>query len=109
MDNKTGVGGQAIAQQGKKDQQKKKPVRVDRVFIITTTLIAFVIYFFFTIGTWVMIDLYHRSTLKRVVRVEKKLDAANKQIKWMRKAFGITVKGRVKDGSRLDRLIKQGE
>ncbi len=93
-------------QQWKENKEKKEAVskKVDRAFIISTVLIAFIIYFFFTASTLIMIDVYHRSTLKRVVRVEKKLDAANKQIKWLRQALGVTVKGKVRDGSRLDKL-----
>lgn len=112
MDVKAGVGSPNTIQQWKKEQEQeqeiKKPViqKVGRAFIIQVALIAFVVYFFFTIGTWVMIDMYHKNTLKRVIRVEKKLDAANKQIKWLRQAFGVTVKGRVKEGSRLDKLVK---
>ena len=92
--------------QWKKEKDKKEAVsrKVDKGFIILTAAILFSIYFTFTVGTWVMIDVYHRSTLKRVIRVEKKLDAANKQIKWLRQALGVTVKGKVRDGSRLDKL-----
>ncbi len=74
--------------------------------IIIAVFGAFVIYFFFTIGTWIMIDSYYKSTLKRVIRIEKKLNAANKQIKWLRQALGVTVKGKVRDGSRLDKFDK---
>lgn len=107
MGAKMGVGGSPnTIQQWKKENEKKKPVPVNRSFVVSTVILVLAIYFTFTVSTWVMIDVYHRSTLKRVLRVEKKLDAANKQIKWLRQAFGVTVKGRVKKGSRLDKLVK---
>lgn len=75
-------------------------------FVTTVALIAFVIYFAFTMVTWVMVDTYYRSTIKRIIRTEKKIDASNKQIKWLRQSLGVTVKGRVRADSRLDKLDK---
>jgi len=100
--------GKAETIQGWKEAKKEKfvPKKLDRPFVLSVVAILFVIYFAFSMATWIMIDTYHRSTIKRVIRVEKKLNAANKQIKWMRQALGITVKGRVKDDSRLDKLDK---
>ncbi len=109
MGIKVGVGGSPnTIQQWKKEQkqEKKKPIPVNRSFVITTAIIALIVYFVFTVGTLLMIDIYHKSTLKRVIRVEKKLDASNKQLKWLRQSLGVSVKGRVRDGSRLDKLDK---
>ena len=104
MGDKTGVGSPKTIHEWKR--QKSVPKKVDRPFILSIVAISFAIFFTFNVVTWIMIDTYHRGTLKRVIRIEKKLNAANKQIKWLRQALGVTVKGRVKKDSRLDKLEK---
>lgn len=103
--DKTGAGG-TIQEWKKAKKEKLAPKKVDRPFFLGAFAILFAMYFAFSVVTWIMVDVYHRSTLKRVIRIEKKLNAVNKQNKWLRQALGVTVKGRVKDDSRLDKLDK---
>lgn len=103
--DKTGAGG-TIQEWKKAKKEKLASKKPDRPFFLGAFAMFIAMLLIFNAITWMMVDVYHRSTLKRVIRIEKKLNAANKQIKWTRQALGVTVKGRVKKDSRLDNLDK---